>query len=327
MVRLVDQTIFLSNLPDAYLARKRGIEQATIDLTRRVFRYLVKAIGDIPLSEFSQRHAESFQTYIIDSGCNGVTANIYVKMARPLFRWAVTQEIIDSDPFARLRMFREPRKLVRVYETGEFASLFESCPDKLWRARVLAAKTAGLRRGEVLNLTVEDVDFTEGVIYVQPKTETRTTWRWQVKDKDVRVVPLIADLAKLLTDLLLELPEGQPYLMLTARRYKWLMQLKRGGRMPPRMQVCPDENFTKPFRRISRRAEVKRCTFHDLRRTCITEWLEGGLQPHEVMRLAGHSDVTTTMRYYVATRRSLINKAREASQTVIGATGLEPAAS
>jgi integrase len=62
----------------------------------------------------------------------------------------------------------------------------------------------------VLNLTVNDVDFGRGFICVQPKKETRFTWRWQVKDKDVREVPLIEELARLLTQIHVELPEGQP---------------------------------------------------------------------------------------------------------------------
>jgi len=126
------------------------------------------------------------------------------------------------------------------------------------------------------------------------------------------------------------------------------MQLKVRGQLSWRIRVCPDENWSKPFERILKRAEITG-TFHDLRRTCITEWLENGLQPHEVMRLEGHSNIETAMRYYVTTRRSLIDKAGLASSESlgnnnrgykpvkelaapyntnnIGATGLEPATS
>ncbi|MBW8015076.1 MAG: tyrosine-type recombinase/integrase [Planctomycetes bacterium] len=65
-------------------------------------------------------------------------------------------------------------------------------------------------------------------------------------------------------------------------------------------------------------AKVEHGTFHDLRRTCITEWLENGLQPHEVKELAGHSDIQTTMNYYTATRKNLLDKARRASSNALG---------
>ena len=42
------------------------------------------------------------------------------------------------------------------------------------------------------------------------------------------------------------------------------------------------------------------------------------LLPYEVRKLAGHSDIKTTMNYYVGIRESLIDKARDASSAVLG---------
>ena len=195
------------------------------------------------------------------------------------------------------------------------------------RRRTTSTGRAALRRGEVLNLTVDDIDFAREILYVQAKKETQHTWRWQPKDKDLRALPLVPELSKVLTAILECLPEGQPYLMITPKRYQQIQQLRRMGQLPHRIRKCPDENWSKHFQRILRRSQIKNATFHDLRRTCITEWLENGLQPHEVMQLAGHSSVETTMRYYTATRQTLLAKARLASQKVFGATGLEPATS
>ncbi|MHC4397778.1 MAG: tyrosine-type recombinase/integrase [Planctomycetota bacterium] len=338
----------LSSIVMAYLSVNHRIEPATIELTRRVFSYARGVFGDMNITDFGYAQAERFQSWAIESGRGPVSANIYVKTIRPIFRWAMRQDLIAKDPFRTLRLFRIPKKIVRIYEPYEYQAMLSSCPNKLWQARLLLAKTAGLRRSEVLNLTINDVDFDKGILYVQPKTETQHTWRWIPKDKDLRELPLVEQLSNLMVMLHNELPEGQPYLMMTRQRYKRIMQLKSQGQLSWRIRVCPDENFTKPFKRILKRAEIKTGTFHDLRRTCITEWLESGLQPHEVMRLAGHSDVETTMRYYVAIRRSLIDKARLASndclvnnrghkpliqkpmaphENTIGATGLEPATS
>ena len=88
------------------------------------------------------------------------------------------------------------------------------------------ARTAGLRRGEILNLTVNDVDFGRGRIIVQPKEVSKYTWRWVVKNKDRRELPLIDNLAQLLVDLHVGLPEGQPYLLLSTKRYAHLMELE-----------------------------------------------------------------------------------------------------
>jgi len=59
-------------------------------------------------------------------------------------------------------------------------------------------------------------------------------------------------------------------------------------------------------------------TFHDLRATCITEWFERGMMPHEVQKLAGHASIDTTMKYYVGIRESMIDRARGASAAALG---------
>ena len=334
----------LHTLIMSYLSQNHRIAESTKETAERAFSYLVMAVGDIEIDKFEYEHAERFQNWIVESGRNKVTANIYVKMVSPVFSWAVRKKLIPQNAFNGLKLFKLAKRRIRIYEPAEFEAMLSSCPNRLWQARLLLAKTAGLRRGEVLNLTLDDIDFNRNIIYIQTKRETRHTWHWEPKDRDLRELPLVPEVGKLLIDISLDLSEGQPYLMFTSERYSGIVKLKEQGLLSNRVRRCPDENFARPMRQILRRAGVKRGTFHDLRRTCITEWLESGLQPHEVRVLAGHSDLETTMTYYSTTRRSLLSKARKASSGAInwgyrpqsatpssyiqiGATGLEPATS
>jgi integrase len=124
--------------------------------------------------------------------------------------------------------------------------------------------------------------------------------------------------AQLLIDIQAELPEGQPYLLLPHRRYRYLMRLKAEGKLKYELGKCPDDNFGRSWQTIFRKAGIEVGTFHDLRSTCITEWLEQGLMPHEVKELAGHADINMTMNYYVGIRESLIDRARGASSAALG---------
>ena len=126
------------------------------------------------------------------------------------------------------------------------------------------------------------------------------------------------EVAQLLTDIQTELPGGQPYLLLPPRRYQYLLRLKAKGELRYEACKCPDGNFGRSWKLIFKRAGIEDGTFHDLRSTCITEWLEKGLMPHEVKELAGHADIKTTMNYYVGIRESLIDKARDASSWALG---------
>ena len=44
----------------------------------------------------------------------------------------------------------------------------------------------------------------------------------------------------------------------------------------------------------------------------ITNWFYEGLEITEVMRLAGHSKYDTTLKYYLAVKDDLVDKARRA---------------
>ena len=321
----------MTDLLMQYIESNKRIQRSTVNLTLKAFGRLIESVGDIRPAELTFGDCERFQQDILLAGCRPVTANIYVKTARPIVRWALRNGWISSDPFEHLRFFSVPAGEIRVYDRAEFERMLMACRSRIWQGRLLLAKTAAMRRGEILNLTLRDIDFDTGVITIRRKKETRDTWEWTTKSRKFRQVPLAEAVSKFLTDFVLrDMPEKQPYLMLTGDRYKRIQQLRNKGLLSDRIRRCPDENWAKPFERIRTRAGIDDGTFHDLRRTCITEWLESGLQPHEVKVLAGHASIETTMRYYVATRRALIDRARAASQKVIkpiGATGLEPATS
>jgi len=70
--------------------------------------------------------------------------------------------------------------------------------------------------------------------------------------------------------------------------------------------------FTGMFKEIKTKAGIKKGTFHDLRRTAITNWFYAGLEITEVMRLAGHSKYDTTLKYYLAVKDDLVDRARKA---------------
>jgi len=58
-------------------------------------------------------------------------------------------------------------------------------------------------------------------------------------------------------------------------------------------------------------------TVHDLRRSCITNWARE-LPIHVVQKLAGHSDIRTTQKYYLSIQAEDIRKAQRVQAKVLG---------
>ena len=107
--------------------------------------------------------------------------------------------------------------------------------------------------------------------------------------------------------------EGYPYVFVTPKRYDYIQKLRRLGRWSIRQGKCPVSNFQYQFSKILAHAGIDEGTFHDLRRTCITNWFANGLSEYEVMILAGHTSFETTRRFYMAIRKDIIERARKAS--------------
>ncbi|MHC4212835.1 MAG: tyrosine-type recombinase/integrase [Planctomycetota bacterium] len=141
-----------------------------------------------------------------------------------------------------------------------------------------------------------------------------------IKDTDQRTLPLAEDVLTLLIALQDRRPSGYPYVLVPPKRYDRI-QLIRQGKPKGRKKIWTYEdarnsvinNFTDMFGEIRDRAGIKQHkTFHDLRRTAITNWFYEGLKITEVMRLAGHSKYDTTLKYYLAVKDDLVDKARKA---------------
>ena len=277
------KTMILNELLDDYLERTRTqIESSTANLAKIYFKSFIGVIGNKNIADITYGDCEKYQQYCIDSGLKPATANSRKAMVSRVFSLTVKRGQLDKNPFIGLRKMKVPKNKIRIYSNDEFERILNATSSKIWKARLLLAKTAGLRRGEILNLTVDDIDFERDLLTVQPKEETAYTWRWQVKDKDRRELPLIPALTKLLAEIQLELPDGQPYLLIGTDRFQWMQSLMKSGKLKDELRRCPENNFERQWRGIKKRAGIKSGEFHDFRRTCITEWAEGGLHPHEV---------------------------------------------
>ena len=311
--------ITLSELLVDYLERTRTqIELSTAKAATYAMRDFIAAVGNIYADRITYKHCERFQQYSVDKGLSPSTVNTRIKLAKRIFSLAVKRHQLESNPFDGIRLLKVPQGLIRLLSEDEVGKLLKAAPNTMWMTRVLLAKTAGLRKGEVLNITIADVDFDKGKIIAQPKQASGHTWRWVVKDKDRRELPLVDVAVQLLINIQMGLPEGQPYLLVPPARYRHLMKLEADGKLTEEMRKCPDGNFGRNWQLICRKAGVTDVTFHDLRATCITEWLEQGMMPHEVQRLAGHASINTTMKYYVGIRESMLDRAREASVAALG---------
>jgi integrase len=128
-------------------------------------------------------------------------------------------------------------------------------------------------------------------------------------------LPLKEDVSQLLIDLQNRRPERYPYVLVPPKRYDHIQQVLRptGKWTLSSARNSVVNNFTRQFNKILTTARIEKRTFHDIRRTAITNWFRQGLSEYDVMTLAGHANFATTHEFYLAVADDLIARARKAT--------------
>ena len=86
------------------------------------------------------------------------------------------------------------------------------------------------------------------------------------------------------------------------------------GKWTSRSEII--NNLVRDFGVIRNRSGVTECTLHDLRRPAITNWARH-LPIQVVQQLAGHSDISTTRKYYLTVRPEDMVSANEVVNSVL----------
>ncbi len=304
------------------LARTKGQVRATpLKETARSINDFVACVGDIDVQEVQCRHGEQFIQYCFGQDISAATVAKKVKHLKKVFQLAEDRGQLDRHPLRKLKPPKAPRRKIRVFTADECDRLCAAArqyeergrPVK-WELLIRMCLSTGMRRGELMNTTWRDIDFANMTIEVSPKKDCDDTWEWHMKDTDRRTLPLTAELVKLLAELQMSQPEGNPYVFVPKARYEQIQELRRRGQWTVEKGRSPLSKSCHHFNKIRARAGIASGTFHDLRRTCLSNWIVQGLSLHEVKELAGHAEIETTDRFYLAVRKDVVDRARAASE-------------
>ena len=305
---------------DEFVERNRGtVRDTTLGDYQAGMRVFGELSGVKSPRAVDRHTAKRFVQAAMESGRSHATVNKYLAS---LCRVWNSEFPSASNPFKATRTERKgglrrlkvaDRKWHRT-TPEDLQALLGMCCDR-WQAMILLAYTAALREAEVWNLTWDDVDLDAMTVAVNPKRDTDAIWLWVPKDYERRTLPLTPETKMAL--LRLGRVDGQPYVVLTPERFVRIQRQRGQGKHPNRVL----NNFLRQYHTRCRWAEVPEDDFHALRKTAITNWLEAGVPPHEVQRMAGHSSVETTIRYYAKVDRAAIDRAREASVRYTRAVG------
>ena len=183
------------------------------------------------------------------------TVNRDLSVLRHILYWAVDEQLLSSNPLARLRMERERRIKRPVMSLQEEVKLLAVAPDHLSRI-IVAALDTGMRRGEILGQLWEHVDLNRQLLSV---TRSKTP------EGEAREIPLTERLFQILLD---NRQDEGPIFVYCDR---------------------PIQSTKTAWASAVRKAGIRHFRFHDLRHTFNTRLMEAGVMQEVRKALMGHS--------------------------------------
>lgn len=237
-------------------------------------KHLTSQWGQMQVAQFCHGARERVEKYMCERIAHvaPATVNREVAVLKRVMNWAVTQKIIPESPLAGVKFLPENNTRERVLSEEEEARLMDVCSGKL-RTIVIIALNTGLRISSILSLHCDDIDFGKNEIVKTVKHHRR------LGERKVRI-PMTAAVRDALND------HG----------------VSSGYLFPSRSgcseHILPTSDFG--FQRALKKAGIEDFTFHDLRHTFATRFLQRTRNLFALGKILGHSPMEayrTSLRY------------------------------
>jgi integrase len=305
---------------ELYLERS-DLRPNSIRFKRQAMKHFLKWFGDMPVGEVTLEMAEDYKVMLAKKatlhkrGRKKKTANGYLANIKPFWKWLQRHGVIKSNPFYGIRPYRTTAHRHTPFAVRELSWMARvAC--RLWRVRMCLG-LLGMRRGEVMHLTVREINLSgpQAHILLGPKEQTSRSWPWGLKQRKVRMVALpeamrfenaTVALHRDIVRLQEDLPDNQPYICLEPKYYRRMIERQQAGTLTEDDVDDPTRNYQRHFAQMQRRAGVSPTKrFQELRAAFITKMIvAGGLE--QACKAVGHSSVEITRHYDRRTEESLV---------------------
>ena len=208
--------------------------------------------------------------------------------------YAVKTERIKDNPAANIDLPKKKKHVADFYSSDELKTLLQAAKGTDIEMVVYIAAWLGLRRGEILGLKWDCVDFenqTISVIGTMALVDGKTVYKESAKTaSSLRTLPMSNELAKYLYDL----KERQTANHKQYRTDKWkdFVCVRDNG------ELLNLDYVTRRFPKLCKQCGLRKIGLHELRHTNISLLISAGVSMKEVQEWAGHSSYITTADIY-----------------------------
>lgn len=296
------------------------LKDSTISFYKSMCKRIFEFFQDTPIDEIKGLDIDRFMKHLRSEQENGkvlspCTVQHYFNTLRTIFQYAYCHEVINKNPFIIATKPKVPMKDVNALsqeEIQQFMRAVLTVPLD-FQCMLLLFLTTGIRRGECMGLQWQDVNFSDMRIHIQ-RTATRTKGAIMIGTpktlNSVRFVPISKKMSELLKEYLEHIHKSNDVDLGTAFLF------------PGRTSIFQPRDPTSVTRKVKsfmKKNGLSDYSPHDLRHTTASQMLACGADIKSVQNILGHSNPSTTLKFYA---KADLKQMKEAANKFTSAYGL-----
>ena len=262
---------------------------------QRIYNYIIPALGDTPLDKLTQNDLQQFctdlkqngpikNTSYYGSGLSYQTVRGCHTTLRSALDMAVSKNLINRNPADGCRLPPAKPREMQVLTPDEVQRLLIQAKEDGCYELLLLEIATGLRRGELLALQWDDLNFKTGTLRVERQVH-RAKGELIVSRPKTKAANRTIILPAPLLGVLKEYRQQV--------HSRWMFPSPRKDDLP-----LDPASVRKHLTTILERAGCRHIRFHDLRHLFATMSLEHGMDIKTLSTVIGHVSSSTTLNIY-----------------------------
>lgn len=240
------------------------------------YRRLLERFGGRRAESITPAEVEEWQSELME-GMSIATANHHLQLLRAILLRAVSNRRLRREDVPPMKLENPNNRRVRYLTEEEESRLAAELPDWFQPLVALAIHT-GMRKGELLNMKWQDVDFLSGAVWIR-----------EAKSGEGRRLPMNSIARAALTALR------------EARRERLRARVVNRHEGEAYVVAAPEggmlHNLNRYWYAALKRAGVENLHFHDLRHTFASRYMMAGGDLFSLQTLLGHKTAAMVQRY------------------------------
>jgi integrase len=277
-----------------------GLKPNTVDLYRGLIttHILTSSMAKQKMSQIHPLHVSKFLHDLSLERGQSLQRNVFVVL-KHLFRTGQQNGLVSSSPLLSLKPPKKAKQKVRFISEAELDCLLGELKSSRYLPVVEFVLQTGLRRGEALGLSWQDIDIESNVAHIRFTLDSKGRRGEPKTSRSVRVIDLNNKAQTVLRQLRLKQTQDRLRIGELYRTEEWDPVFRgEGGK------ALPAREFLRALQRASHRAGLESDSskehvgIHTLRHFVASKLLQSGVEMYVVSRILGHESIKTTVDIY-----------------------------